>query len=289
MMVVGVDFSIGGILVTDARKVSHEGNHAAVWRGNVNGKQVIVKEHPLGGIAPDVLMKNWQAYRKQVDSLATQTGIQSLPTIAFEASNDQKRIRFVDQMAEYPDVSYSIGRPGSVAKKMALLAKLLRSFCAIPYDGQYRTEYMLDGEFSNFCPNGNGGFDYVDLFPAHIRQPSTGLLEANDEHRAGTRSIALETFLTGDTYGIVGRFWGMLRRDQPALWKLAPINPTMKRALLSIPSELKNYSEYLFETDTKFMQDVYSYGLRDKKSMRLHGALVEWRLRDTMPPPELLK
>jgi hypothetical protein len=287
MMVDSASALVGGISVKSMRKVGHEGNHATIWAGTTDGMRVIVKEHSFRSKTSDELIRDWKTYRKQIDSLASETQIRSLPTLSFEIDDKRRRIRFVDQMAENSDVSYLIKQAGPGNEKMALLAKLLCSFCAIPYDDKYRTEYMLDGEFSNFCPNSTGGFDYVDLFPAHMRQASTGLLEANDEHQAGTRSLALETFLTGDIYGVVGRFWGMLRRDQPTLWRLAPADPAIQQALMSIPPELKSYSEHLFKTDTAFIQGVYGCGLRDTKSMYLHEVLTEWKSRDHTLPPEL--
>lgn len=281
--------TVGSVTVTDLQMLSHEGHHATVWKGWVNNQKVIVKRHSVDPSNADNLINDWQSYRASINELTNATNIFAIPNLAYAVDQKASSITFIDKLAEQLDISQMLRSDVLTSdEKIGLLSRLLKALGSIPYDNLYRTAFMVDGEFSNFCAHDEKGVDYIDLFPAHIRDEKTGLLKPNTEHLEGSRSLALETFLTGDIYGIIGRFWGMLRRDQPDLWRIAHKNTMVEEALDYVPPELKRYSKYLFETDTAFVQSVYLQGLADPSSMDLHVALEGWAQRDATPPPYTL-
>ncbi len=119
---------------------------------------------------------------------------------------------------------------------------------------------MIDGKFSNFCPKDDGSFVYVDLFPAHIHDRQSHLLKPSNDHRANNRSLYTDSFITGDMYGILGRFLETLRRDHPDLWTTVENNTHLQTLIAAMPQDLSEYCTFLLEDDTRFIQAVYKFG-----------------------------
>ena len=116
---------------------------------------------------------------------------------------------------------------------------------------------MIDGKISNFCPNEDGGFTYVDLFPAFIRLQNSRLLKPSYSHLSDERNTQFDSFITGDMYGVVGKFMGTLARNHPEIY--AEFQAQKSQSVAALPDDVRDYASFLLEDNNRFVSMLYEY------------------------------
>jgi hypothetical protein len=269
---------IGNTVLYDVESLSHTGIYSTVWKARAPGEipkdsiDVIIKKHAADPADIDVQIKDWQDYRKIVALYESVTGISVPRSLDYEVREDG--VYFVDESAGDADVSkilddLSVSREA----KDALVAGLFNSLASIPRDENHQLAFMIDGKFSNFCPKEDGTFSYIDLFPAHTHKHATHLLKPGSDHLNGKRSIYTDSFVTGDMYGVLGRFMGTLRKDHSELWSTLGKNPDMQVAFQNLPPDLRQYCSLLLEDDTMFIRSLYTFGAENPTSPQFDNIL----------------
>lgn len=269
---------IGNTVLHDVEPLSHTGIYSTVWKARVpkenseSSMDVIIKKHAVDPTSIDVQIKDWQDYCKIIALYEPVTGISVPQALDYEVRSDG--VYFVDESAGDADVSKILNDPQIIPEvKGALVAGLFNSLASIPKNKNHQLAFMIDGKFSNFCPKEDGTFSYIDLFPAHTRDGATHLLKPSKDHLDGKRSIYTDSFVTGDMYGVLGRFLGTLRKDHPELWDTLEENPDMQLAFGNLPPDLQQYCQLLLEDDTMFIQSLYKFGTENPTSPQFDNIL----------------
>lgn len=265
---------VQGISLNNVESLSHTGIYSTVWKAQVYEKDrhtptdVIVKRHDVDPVVLDTQLKDWEDYRKIIALHESITGISIPRTLASEVKDNG--IFFVDESSGARDISKVLADEEiDLDKRHELLATLFGSLSKIPRDENQQTVFMIDGKFSNFCLTQDGALSYIDLFPAHTRNGVNHLLKPSADHLDQKRSLYTDSFVTGDMYGILGRFMGTLRKDHPDLWATIGDSQHMQAALHELPQDLREYSTFLIENDANFVQALYSFGSQNPGSPQL--------------------
>lgn len=270
--------TVDKIRLHNAEILLHTGIYSTVWRaqayeeGRHEPTDVIVKRYSIDPTTADTLLKDWQDYRRIIALHESITAISVPRTLAFEVKSDS--IFFVDESSGSKDISKVLADTEiDPDKRYQLLATLFESLSRIPRDEDQQTVFMIDGKFSNFCLNEEGTLSYVDLFPAHTRNGVNHLLKPSTDHLDQKRSLYTDSFVTGDIYGILGRFMGTLRKDHPDLWATIGDSQAMLTALNNLPQDLRDYCRFLIENDALFVQALYNFGIQNPSSPQLDSIL----------------
>jgi hypothetical protein len=267
---------VAGVPLRDVEPLAHTGIYATVWRGNVDeekGMQVVIKRHQVDPLTIDREITAWVEYKNNIESYKDTTGITVPKSLAFETEGD--KVYFIDELACPVDVSKLLNDTTlNIEIRKKIVAELFRSLSNIPRDENHQLVFMIDGKFSNFCFNPDGTFSYVDTFPAHRRaDDSKTLLHPIKDHIDSKRSIFTDSFITGDMYGVLGRFFSTLRKDHFELWESLDDNEYIRLVIEELPTDLRDYSTYLIENDIEFIQQLYRFNAEDKSDHRLYSFL----------------
>ncbi len=269
---------IQNIELNDIEPISHAGIYSTVWRAKAHENRdhlpidVVIKKHTIDTNALDVLLGDWQDYRDTLTFYEPTTGISVPKTLGHEVRDDA--IYFVDESSGQADMARILNDETiSFDRRQYLMAMLFRAIAKIPRDDHHQTSFMIDGKLSNFCPKEDGTFTYVDVFPAHMRDGQSHLLKPSADHISKKRSIYTDSFITGDMYGILGRFLETLYRDYPDLWDSMQENSYIQAVFGNLPQDLLAYCSFLLEDDSRFIQTLYQFGIEYSDSPQLDTIL----------------
>lgn len=270
--------AIQEIPLSNVEPLSHTGIYSTVWKANVyeddsgDSTDVIVKRYDIDPATVGSQLEDWEDYKKIITQYESVTGISIPRTLAFEVQGSS--VFFVDELSSSRDLSKMLNDDEvSLDKRHELAATLFESLASIPRDDNHQTAFMIDGKFSNFCMSEDGSISYVDLFPAHARNGASHLLKPSMDHLEQKRSVYTDSFVTGDIYGILGRFMGTLRKDHPDIWATIDESEPMRAAMNGLPQDLKEYCVFLIENDATAVQAVYSFGIQNPDSAQLDAIL----------------
>ena len=244
---------------TNVQPLAHDGIYATAWTVNYKNTPAIIKRYETGD-SIDEQLQDWQSYKDTIATYADITGI--APSENLTVHTDEHHVYFTDQLADSKDIS-KILQDNSInlGQRTEIASRLFISLNAIPKDEHNKLAYFVDGKISNFCLNPGGGFTYVDLYPAHTAQENSHLLKPSADHLSEARNLHLDSFLTGDAYGVAGRYIGMLAIKHPDIyadftseWRAHP------EKFNAISSDVKDFTTFLINDERGFTDALYKYG-----------------------------
>ncbi|MBH2007619.1 hypothetical protein I8H83_03385 [Candidatus Saccharibacteria bacterium] len=244
---------------SDVLPLQHDGIYATAWTALYDNQTPVVIKRYQVPVNPTESIADWIEYSQDINRFSETTGITASQNIS--TANDDEYIYFTDKLAATQDVSKILADTTvDLAARYVLASDLLASLISIPRDEHNQLAYMIDGKISNFCPSETGGFTYVDLFPAHTRQQDSRFLKPSPSHASGDRSLQLDSFITGDAYGVTGRFVGMLARNHPDVYSVFKDEWLQaQQAGNEIPHDIQQYIGFLIEDNNRFMSMLYTH------------------------------
>lgn len=246
-------------IYSDVEPLQHDGIYATAWTALYDNLTPVVIKRYQAPANPTESIADWMKYGEDINRFSEITGIVASQNI--DATSDGEYIYFTDKLAAAQDVSKILADTTvDTDTRYTVASNLLASLLSIPRDEHNQLAYMIDGKISNFCPNETGGFTYVDLFPAHTRQQKSRLLKPSPSHASGDRSLELDSFITGDAYGVTGRFLGMLARNHPDVYSVFTDKWIQEQqASDEMPHDIQQYIRFLIEDDNRFMSMLYTH------------------------------
>lgn len=253
-----------GQYLSDVTPLQHNGLYATVWTALHNETPVVVEKYTSPGNIDDDLA-DWRKYSDSINNVSQVTRITTARNLdVHPADND---VYFIDEHAGGPDVSAILSdETVELDDRYKLAVTLLGALTSIPRDGDGKLSYMIDGKISNFCVNPQGGFTYVDTFPAFIRQQDSGLLKPQSEHINEIRNLQFDSFITGDVHGVVGKYIGTLKREHPEIYTLLQSRWGNDVDIPEITGSIQEYIAFLLEDNNRFIEALYVYNRDDRET-----------------------